>query len=1197
MRLKKIELHGFKSFADRTEIIFDEGVTCVVGPNGCGKSNISDSIRWVLGERSAKLLRGTKMEDVIFNGTDFRKPVAYAEVNLTIDNEDRGLPIDYHEVTLTRRLHRTGESEYLINKTACRLKDIQDLILDTGIGSSSYSMIEQGRIDYILNADADERRFLIEEAAGISKYKVKKEEAIRKLKRTEDNRLRLNDIVHEVHKNIQYAERQARKAERYKNEYEKLKRYETIKAFQDLNNLGTEKGNIGNERTAFQNQISETETAIENANQSQETLGQALQEINDRFQKAEANRYSIQSKLEQNQQQQQFNQEKRVQMAERRGQIDQEKIQITESIRKGEEEIKAKQNEIESLKSEEEKARETFLAARKSLEDSKKTLAEAKQGLDQMREDVTFATSKCARARSEFHKLSAILESSKQQKQKHEAGAKRLQEEAIQWKEKRESCEQEITTFEEKLANLNRRKATLEEELKQKKLRFEQVEHEKRTLEKKFHEHNTRLEMLFEIDQASKTDTDALLEGDSVNREFVEQLRDLFYVRPGFEWALDCALETFSHSLVASNRKTAERLIEKIQSQQGSSIGLFIRQEAPFRYAENQPRLEHPQVLHALEDVVEIKAGYESIFRPILQNTYIVETLPVRQLLDTFLPLSQKYRLISQQGISLGANSKIFCRNLTPSSEQNQFYRKAEIEKLRETVTTIEADLESHKNHLQENEAVIAETKRLLEQIEEERMDAAVRKESFESMLEGMKDRLISYEKEIQLNLFEFGELDGLEKETSEKIASLEIEVKEAEAAETTLRARENQHVQQIDDLDRQKGEKFQDFADQKARFDHLEERLRLFDESLTMFRQHKERDQKRIQALEEEAFQIGEKTTQLDSEDTQLIEEHGKLENDRRDADVASELVRKEKEAADEELQTIREKMQDIAAKQQALQTEIHQLEKKELDLSYQEKQISERLQQTYRINLEDLNAQEYVLDEGETQEQLDQTLETLRKKVESLGTVNMLAIEEYEELKQRYEFLMKQQNDLDQARDQLMETIRKINKTTKGLFEQTFKDVQENFQGYYETLFRGGQARLIMLDEGNPLESGIDIMVRPPGKKLQNLSLLSGGEKALTAIALLFSLFKIKPSPFCVLDEVDAPLDEANIDRFLAVLKTFLKSSQFIIVTHNRKTISMGDALYGVTMQEPGVSKLVSVKVGAETEALSEEETKVNA
>lgn len=1189
MRLKKLELFGFKSFADRTEIIFDEGVTCVVGPNGCGKSNISDSIRWVLGERSAKMLRGSKMEDVIFNGTDFRKPIAMAEVSLTIDNTDRGLPIEYNEVTITRRLYRSGESEYLINKTICRLKDIQDLILDTGIGSNSYSMIEQGRIDYILNADADARRFLIEEAAGISKFKVKKEEAIRKLERTEENRLRLNDIIHEVHKNIQYAERQARRAERYKEEFERLKKLEVKKAFADIAGIQTAKTNLQNEKDAIREELTQVEGKISGIRKSQEALSESLREITERYRQAESERYGILNKFEQNQQQLKFNQEKRLEIANRQGQIQQEVQQLDEHTQKANEEILQKQQEMDSIAGKRASALEELSAAETAMNGLEAKLTETRRQLEGFKTQSFEVASAASRVRNEYHRLQAFLETTQQQKQKQDAGANRLQEEASAWLSKKQSADLEIITLTRKVEELTLRKAQLDSKVREYQETLKSVQMEEEQTARTLHERETRLSMLQEIEQASRANEDALLEpSENFERQFVFTLRDIFTVSSGFEWALEAALESFSKSLIAQDLKTAEVLLDRIRDKKATATGVFVRQAEDHPIMNWAPeKLRHAKIVHALSDVVTIKEGYEPLFRPFIQNTYISADLNPAELLENFFPLSGSSRFLTQGGLVLGPDQKIFFRNTHLSAEQNTFKRNAEIETLAAEVASLQQVLTEKTQSIASLETSLHQESAELETQESHLMEAKLQKESLESVRESMEERLESFKRELELIGFELKELSAQQDEASVKKNHLELELAKAEEQEQILRDHQESIAETLSSLDQQKTQALHTFAEHKAAFSHIEERRQLLEESLKIMRDHQNRNQQRIQDLKHETDLLSQRQAAIAGEDTQLEANQEKLQEARREADIAVELVRQEKEKAETTFNELQEELMSTAQRLQELQGSIHQFEMKFMDLGYQEKNISERLLQTYRLNLSELNAQDYPAEEGDVESDMLQEIEALRKKVESLGTVNLLAIEEYEELKQRYEFLMTQQKDLDDAKEQLMETIRKINRTTKGLFEETFTNVQKQFQEYYQTLFRGGHAQLVLVDESNPLESGIDIVVRPPGKKPQHISLLSGGEKALTAIALLFALFKIKPSPFCVLDEVDAPLDEANVDRFLSVLDHFLQSSQFIIVTHNRKTIAKGNSLYGVTMQEAGISKLVSVKVSKDKNA----------
>ena len=659
-----------------------------------------------------------------------------------------------------------------------------------------------------------------------------------------------------------------------------------------------------------------------------------------------------------------------------------------------------------------------------------------------------------------------------------------------------------------------------------------------------------------------------------------QSLREIIRVDEGFEWALDAALNSFSRSLVAESLEAAEILIERVREKNVSPMGIFLRQNQVNAGNPALPSPEHPEIICALQTVVHIEPGFQPLLAPFIENTYIVRSLPAQTLLREFLPFLRDYKFISEDGLSLGPGGRIFYRNSRLTSEDNPFKRAQEIHSLSAEITALKSSSQIHSHQVTGDSSRIHDWALELEQLENERMDATVRKESFESVLNGLEDRLASFEREIQLNLFETGELKLREDESVNQKAQYEKELIEAEENERALRQRQEALVLQLESIDSRKSAALQNSASDKARFEHLEERLRLFKESLALLSKHFEEDNARRETLEQEDIHLSQKEAQLREEDEKLAAEQALLEEKRRAADLSVELLRREKDTAEAALETIREEIQNQGKKSQEFQSQLHQLQMKALDLGYQEKGLTERLQQTYKLQIQDFKPEDYPLGE-KTPEELAEEINALKSKVEALGTVNLLAIEEYEELKQRYEFLIGQQNDMDLAKEQLLETIRKINRTTKSLFEQTLTDVQKYFQEYYELLFRGGQAKLVLLDETNPLESGIDIVVRPPGKKLQNISLLSGGEKALTAIALLFSLFKIKPSPFCVLDEVDAPLDEANIDRFLNVLGTFLQSSQFIIVTHNRKTIAMGDTLYGVTMQEPGVSKLVSVKM----------------
>jgi len=1185
MRLKTLEIFGFKSFADRTVVNFDQGVTCVVGPNGCGKSNISDSIRWVLGERSAKLLRGSKMEDVIFNGTDYRKSVSVAEVSLTIDNADKGLPIDYHEVTLTRKLYRSGESEYYINKTLCRLKDIQDLILDTGIGSSSYSMIEQGRIDYILNANADERRFLIEEAAGISKYKLKKEEALRKLERSEQNRLRLNDIISEVQKNIQYAERQARRAERYKEVFQELKTLELKKAFYDLSVLHDKKNEIGGGQSQYKIKLQSLEENLRALKTKQEQASLELGNILERFSKTESERYEIKARLEQAKQRLSFNGEKKSEIVNRVNHIAIELDDLQKRSAQNTRDTQLKEGEIELLAGQKSRIHESYDNAKNTLTLIEGRLRESKAELETIKIESLETAARTSKIRNEHHRLSVLFETNSSQRKKSESGASRIRKEADEWASKQSHCLTALRELEQNQAALSSKKSDIEKALSGQDDACKMLRHQRDSLALQTRQIETRLTMLREIDGNATVEFDSLTqEFGKINRSLLQRIGDLITIKPGYEWAVEAALEDRVRCLVAEDVQTAREVLSWACDRKTASLSMLINAyggapESLVQY----PQPSAPHIDCALTDVIVIRTNYERLLEPLFLNTYVLKAADIDALTNDILPFAFRYRFLARNGLVLGFNQQIHMVNVSTGSTQESqiFQRRADLQRLEHVKETAEKN-----NALDVAEKELSELRNQFRQIDSDLLDLLIQKESYDSLRKGMEDRLGGFQRELELIFVETHEMEEEQEQSRNSLAALEKQMADSESEEVLLRDRQSRILRAVEAHDQQRETALHDFANIKAQYDSIETRAALLHDAVTVLRENISRDTARATALADEQAGLIERNGQIEIDNAALHD----MISDHESGYVASESVlaqiKQEKDGTEKRLSDILIEIEEQLTSRRALEEELHHFEKQTMDLGYQENLIRERLTQTYRMNLSDHRAEDYAFSADETADLATARIRELREKVEKIGTVNLLAIEEYEELKTRYEFLMGQQRDLDEARDALLETIRKINKTTKTLFEETFKQVQTNFQVYYETLFQGGQAQLVLTDDTKPLESGIDVMVRPPGKKLTHITLLSGGEKALTAIALLFALFQIKPSPFSVLDEVDAPLDEANIDRFLKVLRNFLNVTQFIIVTHNRKTIAMGDSLYGVTMEEPGVSKIVSVKMEYESQ-----------
>ncbi len=1198
MYLKKIELFGFKSFADKTEISFERGVTCVVGPNGCGKSNISDSIRWVLGERSAKLLRGTKMEDVIFAGTDFRKSVNFAEVSLTIDNSDQKLAIQYEEVVITRRLHRSGESEYLINKTPCRLKDIQDLILDTGIGSNSYSMIEQGRIDYILNAEAEERRSLIEEAAGISKYKVKKEEALRKLERTEENLLRLNDIVSEVERNIRYAERQAQRAEKYKDQFEQLKKLEIQKAFFELRCLDEQLNLLEQERNERTLSFNGLEEEVSKQTVSTRGLEDQLRELEQKYMEYENNRSEVKQELLSLENYEKFHREK-IEFLKLNGEkalgeiesLNQRREHLDVELKRKAEEGKQLLVIINQLQSEK-KQRESLLTG---LPEEKHTegdeLTEQQTRLFDLARQISDLKNTLNKNQVELLTLERTQATLRETKAKLTQAQNSLVNRQSTIAAERSSYEKKLVEARNASAEFSQRKQSVEISLEATRTEIENVRAQKTKLENQLH-------LLEELDHANGPDPKKIVAEHGSHpslQGMTKALLDLVEIEPGYELATEAALAESLRAVVAENTETAVHLLNQLKKAGSHRATIFIKDRAILNgsLAKDLEAEAHPLIKKRLWDVIHVQKGYDGVFGNLLGKIYIIDEI-TSESVSQLAHLAQRIKLVSKSGAIFGPEFQITLRNGGYTPERSAFARKKEIERLKNEIIKSASKEGSLAGTLAEKEqkdiGFESEEKRLNQHLLERQTTLERLNGTTSGLLEHLKrvqEELVLTEEEEREGRAETGRLQIEEQEWTYKLNALEAQQAQTENRLDVLQKKMHSATSEKEIIERELEQLVSKLDVQAEKKKDVEQAVSFLEgqtndilSRMTLLASEREEAFLKIKRLGEEREAFGNKKGQVAEA---LIQRT-----------VAVEQVKQKRNELILERNQAIEKTQEVVKALEQVKQKFNEYNLKQMELNHQKNSIRQELASRYKVNLSELNSSDYVL----AQERLEEVrleIERLREKLDSIGTVNLLAIEEYQELKSRYDFLLNQKQDLTEARDSLMEAIRKINRTTKKLFEDTLIHVREAFREYFRILFKGGQADLILLDEVNPIESGLDIVARPPGKKLQHISLLSGGEKALTAIALLLALFSVKPSPFCVLDEVDAPLDEPNNERFLNALKPFLNSTQFIIVTHSRKTIAMGDALYGVTMQEPGISKIVSVRLSSEHSGIEHTDQKL--
>ena len=1060
MYLKKLELIGFKSFFNKTTLNFEPGITAVVGPNGCGKSNIFDSMRWVLGEQSVKALRGSDMQDVIFNGTDSKEALSMAEVSLTFDNSNRFFNVDHDEVVVTRRIFRSSESEYLLNKSLVRLKDILDLLMGTGIGAESYSLVAQGQIDLILSSRPEDRRLVFDEASGITKYKTQKKEASRKLEETEANLLRVNDIITEVKRQIGHLERQANKARKYKEVFEELKSKEIALAILQKRELLKAKdelikqlGELQNQEARLTEAIKEQESKIGNRQTESKTLEDNIMDIKNEI-------LNLDNLVIRNKQHSSLNQE-------RIRELDSNKLHLESQIDQVKNKVLLDEEKLNNLRKE-------YAGLQKNIDDKSEILKEKEEEFNEFALSIKVSLENIVLGKKEILDLVTKIANIK-----NEIADSAAKQQIYLARQKRLGLEK---------AKVAEEKSVLEDNLKD-------ITQELESLNKIFQDSSFKIAKLkneLEKETGSLSSIDADIEHLERKRLTLESHRD-------FIEKLKTKYEDIGEAMNA---------VIYLDKMPGENVnGLVVKIKDCIKTSDEDKAYFAAANLKLSGEAKPIDLDTEKINRTIdkiqedlnaLKNTKTAKETRIKELNQLTFKLQQELR---QQEIAL-ANKKSSYE--TTSEQFNKIKEEEEVillelsdiekeisilgEKLTRLKTSLEELDKKHKNTegaIRDEENNISLNSNLKEKV-------LVEITQTKTELDALVKRIYSDEATLEI-------LEGTYKDDQDNLSNIAKQIKEAENKKEFLSL-------EIKDLEKKINETAQLIESRK----HL------------------------LKEKEDQCQKIAESASDVT----------GKIDSDRKELD--------------------------------ALKNKLYELQMRNKDIDYKFLSIKDRILQNYKIDLETI---EDAPKESEEKIFLEE-IEKLKEKLDSFGNVNLVAIEEYDELKKRYDFLIQQQTDLICAKESLHEAILKINRTTKKMFLETFQQVRLEFRNYFRLLFNGGDAQIFLIDEQDPLESGIEIICRPPGKKLQNVLLLSGGEKALSAIALIFAIFKVKPSPFCVLDEIDAALDEANVDRFSRVLQEFARGSQFIVITHNKKTIANADVMYGITMEESGVSKIVSVK-----------------
>ena len=1192
MYFKQLEMIGFKSFADGTVLKFEPGVTAIVGPNGCGKSNISDSIKWVLGEQSAKELRGGKMEDIIFNGTDTKEPLGMAEVSLTLNNENRALLIDYEEVTITRRLFRSGESEYLLNKTPVRLKDISELLMGTGIGTDSYSIIGQGKIDLILSSQPEDRRYIFEEASGITRYKSKKKEAMRKLEQTESNLLRLSDIITEVQRQLNSIERQARKAERYKEEFEKLKALDSKASYcefkklnSELSTLCAEKYQLGSTEGAL---ASEIDNFSKGLNQTKELLTNSDHE----FQDAQNKKLELELRLNKNQTKVTFNAERVNELRKRREdlfrEIDEQKNRLAE-LQNTTNAVSAQLNSVSESRSGKENSliqkQGQTLALESVIRGCEETIKKCKLSIIDMLSQQT-------KLRNSITKLASDIQNKSMRARRLNVENDKVGEELKGLCEQASAISKLVEETDIKINEARNNISLSQKDLAALKAEREGITKDINGLQSQKIILNSKLEFLIDLTRRHEgfsTSVKALLddiESGGLSTSGVHgAIAGLIEPKKGFEAAIEAALGDMVQAIVVENASAGKNMIEHLKNRNLGRATFIIKDS----FASVRADADHTRegLKNKILDNMQIKEGFDCILRELLKDTYLVDNID--EGLDVCSKLNDpRINLVTANGEVI-RNGVIISSGVFQGEVNLLVGRESKIRELKETIVQIEQKIGlSETQKLAKDKAVNGLKARLdtgenaLRSLELEMAERMSNK----SNIEEQKKRLEDETSLVKLEMDEItGELDSMAKSK----AALEAELNNLDERHAQTQNMVSSSEGTIESSKSQREALVVAIAELKTELSLVDKEQTNLSSTIDAYTVSMKDAQASLKAKSDEIAGSESKTRELEEETAHLSGEN--------------EEVLKNKEALGRELDSIKTQRSQLVGQLASFENELaarktnldglkeraHAIELTQKDINFKAHNLKEKAVQFYKIDLDNFSVE---IDEGADWNAVYSEITALKEKLERMGEVNLVAIEEHKELQDRLEFLTHQKEDLVSAKESLQEAIKKINKTTKELFMETFTSIQGEFKNFFRLLFGGGQAELILLDQQDVLESGIEIIVRPPGKKLQSITLLSGGEKALTAIALLFAVFKVKPSPFCILDEIDAPLDESNIDRFSNVLKDFLTTSQFIIITHNKKTLLLADVMYGITMQEKGVSKIVSVKFSdKDTEDIKEE------
>ena len=1177
MYLKNIEVYGFKSFAQKINFEFHNGITGIVGPNGSGKSNVGDAVRWVLGEQSAKQLRGGNMQDVIFSGTENRKPLSFASVSITLDNGDHKLPVDYNEVTVTRRLYRSGESEYLINGSGCRLKDIQEMFYDTGIGKEGYSIIGQGQIDKILSGKPEERRELFDEAAGIVKFKRRKATTLKKLDEERQNLVRVTDILSELTKQLEPLEKQSEIARIYLSKREELKELDVNLFLLEHQQTGELLRELEAKLGQAQKELDEAQKAYERTRLEYDRLEKELEELNQKL-----------DTLKEEQQQnallkQQY--EGQVQVLE-------------EQISSGRQNSEHYKNRLNSLKEDLERRtqeKNRLLEEKQTLQSKLKDIKNRLSNETETLENIVFNVNECTQAvedgkneiieilnsrattKGKVQRFDAMLEQLNIRKAEISQRILRLKSEEEVLEKDRTTAQKQYDTVTALIASTNQECVRLDGEVQKLQETLKKQNSQMEIGQTAYHREASRLESLKNITERYDG------YGNSIRRVMEQKknepgikgvVADIIHVQKDYEIAIETALGGSIQNIVTDNEQTAKRMIGFLKKNRYGRATFLPLSNISGRGGLNQRDvLQEPGVIGTANTLVKAESEYSELVMYLLGRVLVVDNI------DHAIAIGKKYRhslrMVTIEGESLSPGGSMTGGAFKNNS--NLLGRRREIEELERSVSTLKKELEETQNAIGENRSkrnvlrdAIADFQQKLRQQYVEQNTAKMNLSQLQEKENEIQNSYRQIEREQDELRHQAGEirqdhnnitreLEDSQKDEKELEIFIETKQKELEEwkAEETAKSHELEQIRlELSTLEQQNQFLLENLNRLNSEIDASETESREITDNIVQSNEEIQSKEKGILELKNAAQTCLEKEDHFNEQRIQWQEEKEKRSSSHKSFFEKRDHLSEKTSLLDKECFRLRSQTEKIE-------------EQRESQISY--------MWEEYEITPN--NALQYRREELSDSQAIKKDVLRIKDEIRKLGSVNVNAIEDYKNLLERHTFLSGQYEDIVKAEETLEGIILELDEGMRRQFTEKFRDIQREFDKAFKELFGGGKGTLELSEDEDILEAGIRIISQPPGKKLQNMMQLSGGEKALTAIALLFAIQNLKPSPFCLLDEIEAALDDSNVGRFASYLQKLTKNTQFIIITHRRGTMNAADRLYGITMQEKGVSTLVSV------------------